>query len=87
MTKIEQRILYLLTKHGGQARHSQLQQAMARIPTEDREQALRMLEEIGLVKSGKSPSKTRPALLYWLTPAGKEHVEDAIARGDMGDPR
>jgi DNA-binding HxlR family transcriptional regulator len=87
VTKNETRILYLLVKLGGQARHSQLQQATARLSRDEREAALRALEELGLVSSGHSPSKTRPALLYWLTPAGKDHVEDAIARGDMGDPR
>lgn len=85
MTKIELRILYLLNKHKGQARHSQLQQAMSRVAVPDRETALRMLEEMGLISSGKSPSKTRPALIYWLTTAGKDHVQDLITKGELGE--
>lgn len=85
MTKNELRLLYLLNKHNGQARHSQLQQATSRIPKDDRESALRMLEELGLVSSGKSPSKTRPALIYWLTTAGKDHVQELITAGELGE--
>jgi DNA-binding HxlR family transcriptional regulator len=85
MTKTELRILYLLNKNAGQLRHSKLQQATSRIPTPDREAAVRMLEELGLVSSGKSPSKTRPALLYWLTQAGKDQVQDLITSGELGE--
>lgn len=85
MTKTELRLLYLLNKNGAQCRHSQLQQATSRISKEDREAALRMLEEMGLVSSGKSPSKTRPALIYWLTQAGKDHVQELITEGKLGE--
>lgn len=85
MTKNELRYLYLLNKHNGQARHSVLQQATSRIPKGEREAALRMLEDMGLVSSGKTPSKTRPALVYWLTAAGKDHVQELITSGELGE--
>jgi DNA-binding HxlR family transcriptional regulator len=85
LTKTELRILYLLNKNAGQLRHSKLQQAMSRVPPPDRETALRMLEEMQLVSSGKSPSKTRPALLYWLTQAGKDQVQELITAGELGE--
>ena len=87
MTKTELRLLYLLRKLGGKAKQYQLHQATSRLSTAQRDDALHILEDLGLVQSGISPSKTRPALLYWLTSAGKEYVEEAIARGEMGDPR
>lgn len=86
MTKIELRLLYLLNKHGGQARNSTLQQATARVTADERKAALRSLEDLGLVSSGPAPSKTRPAMAFWLTQAGKDYVQDAVARGELGSP-
>lgn len=85
MTKDELRALYVLNKRGGKARHSEVQQAMSRVPLPEIKAALARLEELNLVSSGMSPSKTRPALLYWLTIEGKAQVVELIAKGDIGE--
>lgn len=89
MTKHENRVLYLLHKHGGRAQHSVISQGMARVDAADRQRALAAVEDLGLVKSAATPNGPKggsPARHYWLTDAGREHVVHAIASGELKDP-
>lgn len=93
MTKTELRILYLLRKRGGQVKRLELSQAMSRIARSDREQALASVEALELVSSARQPPPTgyergrgTGGLVYWLTEAGNEAVDDLIERGEMKAP-
>lgn len=90
MTRTELRTLYLLAKHGGQAKHWQLSQAMARIKRKERERALANLEELELVSSVKTPAPKGKGgtggLVYWLTDTGRQTVADLTERGELRDP-
>lgn len=90
MTRHELRILYLLKKHGGRCRHSQISQAMSRVKIRERDAALARVEEFGLVSSAMTPPAAnvggRGALVYWLTPEGRSTVEHLIETGELKDP-
>ena len=93
MTKAELRILYLLHKQGAPMMGSKLQAAMYRFGNEERVAALNNLEEFGFISSVKSPPQNvgdrkggRPSMTYWLTSAGKDQVQELIAKGELGDP-
>ena len=90
LTTYELRVLYLLRKHGGRAKHSTLSQAMHRLAPMTRQQALISLENLKLISSAKTPpvkGKGGPGgLVYWLTPEGAEYVQDMIDRGELLDP-
>lgn len=90
MTKTELRILYLLRKNGGQAKKMVLSQGMARVPSLERERALANVEQLELVSSAKTPSAKgkggQPGVVYWLTDAGDNAVDDLIDRGKLKDP-
>ncbi len=90
LTTHELRVLYLLRKHGGTAKHSEISQAMHRFSPEDRNRALKNLEQLELVSSAKTPpvrGKGGPGgLVYWLTDAGKTCVQDMIDNRELPDP-
>lgn len=87
LTKHEMRVLYILKKHGGRARHSQISQAMHRVDAKDRDAALSNCETLELISSAKTPAvKSRGGLVYWLTSEGKDYVQGAIDSNDMIDP-
>lgn len=93
MTRHEKRVLYLLRKHGGglgTIGHALLVTRMSRVKAVQREQAFAALEDLELISSAKTPSVAgrggRPGRVYWLTEAGRHHVEDLIARGELKDP-
>lgn len=86
LTKHERRVLYILRKHGGTAKHSQISQAMARAKAEERQQALNSCETLDLISSAKRDTDGRPGLVYWLTDAGADYVQGLIDTQDMMDP-
>ena len=90
LTTYELRVLYLLRKHGGRAKHSQISQAMHRFDPDDRKAALSNLETLELISSAKTPpvkGKGGPGgLVYWLTSEGIEHVQGMINAGELPDP-
>lgn len=87
LTKQEMRVLYVLRKHGGRAKHSQISQAMSRVNPELRQAALSNCETLKLISSAKTPAvKSRGGLVYWLTSEGIDYVQGAIDSADMIDP-
>ena len=97
LTKNEVRVLYVLTKEGGRARHSTMTRAMQRIPTQARDIAISNCEGLELISSAKTPPATGKAgggrgggpggLVYWLTAEGKEYAALLIRDGRMKDPK
>ena len=92
MTKHELRILYLLRKHGGQLKHTQLVNAMQRVTELDRYRALAALEDpLGLISSARRPQPANAGgvagLVYWLTDVGNYAVGELIRTGDLKDPK
>ncbi len=88
-TKTERRVLYLLRKNGGRALRSELSQGMARLSANARSVALNKLEDLEQISSAKTPprgSGGRDGLVYWLTVAGNESIQDLINTGEMQDP-
>ena len=90
-TTHELRALYVLKKLDNRAKHSQLSHSMHRVSAQDRNRALANLELLELISSAKTPApqgyKGGPSgLVYWLTDAGKEYVQDMIDSGEMPDP-
>ena len=91
LTKHELRVLYILKKHGGQARLSTISMAMTRVDIKDRERAIGSCESLELISSAKMPANKgrggrRGGLVYWLTSEGKDYVQGAIDSNDMIDP-
>ncbi len=87
LTKHEQRVLYILRKHGGRAQHSQISMAMSRVDARDRERALSSCETLELISSAKTPAtRGRGGMVYWLTDEGIDYVQGCIDAGDMIDP-
>ena len=91
LTKHELRVLYILKKHGGQARLSTISMAMTRVDIKDRELAIGSCESLELISSAKMPANKgrggrRGGLVYWLTSEGKDYVQGAIDSNDMIDP-
>ncbi len=86
LTKHERRVLYILRKHGGTAKHSQISQAMARTKSPDRQRALNNCETLDLISSAKRDTDGRPGLIYWLTDAGADLVQGLIDAQDMMNP-
>lgn len=93
MTKLELRILQLISRNGGQMSHSSISQQTSRHKAEDRKTTLYQLEQLGLLSSAILPNKGgKPGgrkggggLTYWLTDAGLAWVRDARARGEIRD--
>lgn len=91
MTKLETRILQLLSRHGGRMKQQHISQRMSRHSREERDTALQMLEAQGLISSALQPTnspggrKGGGVMVFWLTPAGTEYVKDARARGEIRD--
>lgn len=95
LTTHETRVLYILRKLGNRAKHSQISQAMHRVKAPDRQQALATCEALELISSARvPPTKGQPSsrgggpggLVYWLTQAGADYVQDLIDSGAMRDP-
>ena len=90
LTRHELRVLYLLRKQGGRAKHSEISQAMSRAGAHNRSQALSNLEQLELISSAKTPTPRghggTGGLVYWLTCAGSRHVQDLIETFVMQDP-
>ena len=87
LTKHEQRVLYILRKHGGQAQQSIISAAMTRVDAKERERALKSCESLDLISSAKTPAtKGRGGTVYWLTSEGIDYVQGSIDAGDMIDP-
>lgn len=86
MTRTERRTLYLLARHGGKAKQSELSQSMHRTPATERAMALTMLEDLGLISSAATAPGKRGGVggtVYWLTETGKAVVADEVAAGRM----
>ena len=90
MTTHELRVLYLLRKYGGGAKHSEISQAMSRLTALSRLQALANLERLELITSTKTPPPTghggTGGLVYWLTTEGASYVQMMIDIGELQDP-
>ena len=91
LTTAELRVLYVLRKHGDQAKLSQISMTMGdQFDQADRQMALANLEGLELISSAKTPPPKgtggRGALVYWLIDAGKEYVQNMIDAGEMTDP-
>ena len=93
LTKHEMRVLYILQKHGGQARLSTISMAMTRVDIKDRELAIGSCETLELISSAKTPASrgrrggSRGSVVYWLTSEGLDYVQSAIDSNDMIDPK
>lgn len=90
MTKLELRILQLLSREGGRASHVLISTRTSRNKAAERDMALQLLEQQELVSSAVQPTKRGGregggGMVYWLTEAGKAYVEDARARGEIRD--
>ncbi len=92
MTTHELRVLYLLRKAGGRAKHSHISQAMSRLTAPSRIQALANLEQLELISSAKTPPPKGQGkggtggTVYWLTNVGADFVQDMIDSGGLADP-
>lgn len=92
LSKHEMRVLYLLRKYGGRAKHSQISQAMSRVRAENRSLALASLEQLELILSAKTPPPKglgkggTGGLVYWLTIEGRDYVKGLIEHGTLQDP-
>ncbi len=92
MTTHELRVLYLLRKAGGRAKHSHISQAMSRTTAASRIQTLSDLEKMDLISSARTPAPKGQGkggtggMVYWLTERGTEHVCDMIRSGQLNDP-
>lgn len=96
MTKLELRILQLISRQGGEVAHRHLTPHLSRYPATERDQALRSLVLLGLVQSlevqaiaaaghrlgGKKGGK---GVVHSLTPAGQAWVAEARAEGKIKD--
>lgn len=87
MTKTELRVLQLLTNNGDRLKLSQLSPQMSRYSAEERGRALASLEDLTLVSSAQVPHSGPPGgvpgVVYWLTPAGLEHVAELKKQGRL----
>lgn len=89
LTRFELRVLYLLHKHDGSAKHSVVSQGMSRVPALNRESALSSLEALELINSASTPPSAAGgagAKVYWLTDVGKQVVRDLMDSGELKDP-
>lgn len=94
MTKLELRILQLISRNGGQLSMTSISQQTSRHSAQDRKLTLHQLEQLGLLSSAIRPTQAKDqrggrkgggGLVYWLTPAGTAWVADARQRGEIRD--
>jgi len=91
MTKLETRLLQLLSRHGGSMKQQHISQRMSRHSREERETALQLLEAQGLISSALQPTsapggrKGGGVMVFWLTPAGTDYVAELREAGQIRD--
>lgn len=91
MTKLETRLLQLLSRSGGRMKQQDISQRMSRHTRAERDTALQLLEAQGLISSALQPTsspggrKGGGVMVFWLTPAGLGYVADARQRGEIRD--
>lgn len=92
LTTLELRVLYLLRKHDGRAKLTQLSMALHRFAKDDRDRSLANLETLDLISSARTPAPKkhrggRGGLVYWLTSEGETCVQGLIDETKIPDPK